>query len=105
MAARRTGGDKTLAFMKQIVRGASGGRPPTVNLRAFTTRRGLRPVDVVAIRFATGLSQQRFARACGLSVHTLRNWEQGRRVPHGPGRALLIAIARSPVAVMKALKP
>jgi putative transcriptional regulator len=90
MAASRKGADKTLALMKQIVRGA---------------RRGLRPVDVAAIRFATGLSQQRFARACGLSVHTLRNWEQGRRVPHGPGRALLIAIGRAPAAVMKALKP
>ena len=78
-----------LALVRQIIRSA---------------RRNLRPVDVAAIRAVTGLSQQRFAHACGISVHTLRNWEQGRRVPHGPARALLMAIARAPTTVLRALK-
>lgn len=63
-----------------------------------------RPLDVAAIRAKTGLSQERFARAFRISPHTLRNWEQGRRVPEGPARALLMAIDRDPEAVMRALQ-
>ena len=48
-----------------------------------------------AIRAKTGLSQDRFARAFQISPYTLRNWEQGRRVPEGPARALLLAIDRN----------
>jgi putative transcriptional regulator len=74
-------------------------------LAAYFKRRGrrVRPMDVTAIRAVTRLSQVEFARACGISVHTLRNWEQGRRRPRGPARALLLAIARDPAAVMRAL--
>ena len=61
------------------------------------------PMDVAAVRAKTGLSQDRFAKAFQISPHTLRNWEQGRRVPEGPARALLLAIARDPEAVMRAL--
>ncbi len=61
------------------------------------------PMDVAKIRAKTGLSQDRFARAFQISPHTLRNWEQGRRVPEGPARALLLAIDRDPEAVMRAL--
>lgn len=63
------------------------------------------PLDVAAIRAKTGLSQDRFAKAFRISPHTLRNWEQGRRVPEGPARALLMAIDRDPQAVMRALQP
>jgi putative transcriptional regulator len=63
----------------------------------------LTPVDVAEIRRKTGLSQDRFAKAFQISPHTLRNWEQGRRVPEGPARALLLAIERDPEAVMRAL--
>lgn len=62
------------------------------------------PVDVAAIRAKTGLSQDRFAKAFQISPHTLRNWEQGRRVPEGPAQALLMAIDRDPDAVMRALR-
>ena len=40
--------------------------------------------DVLALRRFVGLTQVRFAQAIGISVHTLRNWEQGRRMPDGP---------------------
>ena len=75
------------------------------DLGAYFRTRGskVRPVDVAAIRAITGLSQHAFVKACGISVHTLRNWEQGRRAPRGPARALLLAIARDPVGVIKAL--
>lgn len=59
--------------------------------------------DVVAIRRKTGLSQVRFAKAVNISAATLRQWEQGRRRPQGPARALLTAIDRDPVGVIKAL--
>ncbi|MSO76265.1 MAG: transcriptional regulator [Alphaproteobacteria bacterium] len=65
--------------------------------------RVVKPLDVAAIRAKTGLSQDRFAHAFQISPHTLRNWEQGRRVPEGPARALLLAIDRDPQALMRAL--
>lgn len=61
------------------------------------------PINVAAIRAKTGLSQEHFARAFRISAHTLRNWEQGRRTPEGPARALLTAIDRDPKALMRAL--
>lgn len=74
------------------------------NPRDLARMRPVRPVDVAAIRAKTGLSQDRFARAFQISPHTLRNWEQGRRQPVGPARALLMAIDRDPKGVMQALK-
>ncbi len=52
--------------------------------------------DVAALRRFTGLTQTRFAQAMGISVHTLRNWEQGRRKPEGPAIGLLRIAARHP---------
>jgi len=60
-------------------------------------------VDVRGIRALTGLSQAKFAELLGIELATLRNWEQGRRVPTGPARALLRGIRNSPVEVVKAL--
>lgn len=52
--------------------------------------------DIVALRRFVGLSQTQFAEALGISVHTLRNWEQGRRRPEGPALGLLRIAARHP---------
>ena len=52
--------------------------------------------DIAALRGFTGLTQTDFATAIGISVHTLRNWEQGRRKPEGPAVALLRIAARHP---------
>lgn len=60
--------------------------------------------NVRAIREATGLSQAQFARLIEVNVGTLRNWEQGRRVPTGPARVLLKALKSRPKAVIQALK-
>ncbi len=54
------------------------------------------PKDIAALRRFAGLTQQEFAEALGISVHTLRNWEQGRRSPEGPALALLRVAARHP---------
>jgi putative transcriptional regulator len=60
-------------------------------------------VNVKAIRQKIGKSQSEFARMIGVSVATLQNWEQGRRLPHGPARALLKVAAANPEAVAAAL--
>jgi len=52
--------------------------------------------DIAALRNFIGLTQQDFARAIEISVHTLRNWEQGRRKPEGPAVALLRIATRHP---------
>ena len=62
-----------------------------------------RPADIKAIRKKVGKSQVEFALMIGVSVATLRNWEQGRRTPEGPARALLKIAARNPKAVADAL--
>jgi putative transcriptional regulator len=60
-------------------------------------------VDVKAIRQRLRKSQSEFARMIGVSVSTLQNWEQGRRQPVGPARALLRIAAESPEVVSAAL--
>jgi DNA-binding transcriptional regulator YiaG len=52
--------------------------------------------DIAALRRFVGLTQVQFALAMGISVHTLRNWEQSRRHPEGPAMALLRIAARHP---------
>jgi putative transcriptional regulator len=59
--------------------------------------------DVRKLRERMKLSQSRFAAMLGISVGTLRNWEQGRRKPEGPARALLRVAAVHPEAVLDAL--
>jgi len=73
-----------------------GERPPS---REFHVN----AVSVKLIRQATGLSQARFAKAIDVPVGTLQNWEQGRREPEGPARALLCAIHNDPIHVLAAL--
>jgi putative transcriptional regulator len=73
-----------------------GTLPPS---RVFT----FDPEDIKAIRIKLKRSQSGFAHMIGVSVATLRNWEQGRRVPHGPARALLKVAAVRPKAIVEAL--
>lgn len=61
------------------------------------------PADVKSIREKLDASQPEFALMIGVSVATLRNWEQGRRTPDGPALALLRVAARNPRAVAEAL--
>ena len=61
------------------------------------------PNDIAATRRRLGLSQTEFAAWFGISPGTLRNWEQGRRVPEGPARVLLRVIERDPEAVRRAI--
>lgn len=60
-------------------------------------------LQVKEIRKATGLTQAKFAALIDVQLGTLRNWEQGRRDPTGPAKALLKAIHNDPVNVLNAL--
>jgi DNA-binding transcriptional regulator YiaG len=61
-------------------------------------------IDVQGIRKRTGLSQPDFAQSIGVSVATLRNWEQRHRTPTGPARVLLRLLDRNPRIVEQSLK-
>ena len=56
---------------------------------------------VAETRARVGLSQSEFARLLGVSVRTLQEWEQGRRVPSGPARMLLVIAHRNPRALFE----
>jgi putative transcriptional regulator len=61
------------------------------------------PLEVKKIREKLQVSQPEFATMIGVSVATLRNWEQGRTTPEGAARALLKVAAKKPQAVLEAL--
>lgn len=84
---------ESMSQMDEIVRGV---RAPS---REFYVDAAM----VKEIRAMTGLSQPQFAKLLHGDVGTLRNWEQGRREPTGPAKALLRAIKTDPKAVLKAL--
>jgi len=60
--------------------------------------------DIAALRRFVGMTQVQFAHAMGISVHTLRNWEQGRRQPEGPAVALIRIAARHPRIIRESLQ-
>lgn len=62
-----------------------------------------RTIDVKAVRVKVGMTQEQFAARFGFSVATLRHWERGDRIPHGPALVLLNVIERNPQAVIEAL--
>ena len=73
------------------------------------TRAGARTLRINALtikelRGWTRLSQPEFAALLGVELSTLRNWEQGRREPAGPARALLRALRCDPESVLRALR-
>ena len=63
------------------------------------------PPAVRDLRRRARLTQLEFAARLGVPVETIRNWEQGKRMPRGPARALLAVIAHAPDTVFAALAP
>ncbi|HEX3696593.1 MAG TPA: helix-turn-helix domain-containing protein [Polyangia bacterium] len=91
--------DSIMAGLQDALAYAKGDKA-----RGRTTTFDARDLDVGKVRGKVGLSQDEFARAFGVSVGTLRNWEQKRVRPDGPARVLLTVIDRDPVSVLKALR-
>jgi len=63
----------------------------------------IRPPEIRMVRERLDVSQGEFAVMIGVSARTLQNWEQGRREPEGPAKALLTVASRNPAAVLDAL--
>jgi putative transcriptional regulator len=61
------------------------------------------PPAVRDLRRRARLTQTEFAAKLGVPVETIRNWEQGKRAPRGPARALLAVFAHAPETVFAAL--
>ena len=78
---------------EQILRGV---RAPSRQFQVDAT-------SIKALRASLELSQTKFAALLSVDLGTLRNWEQGRREPTGPAKALLRAIRNDPKAVLSAL--
>ena len=70
---------------------------------AFTATVESGTPEVRDLRRRARLTQQEFAARLGVPVETIRNWEQGKRIPRGPARALLAVIAHAPETVFAAL--
>ncbi len=87
-SVRRNIGTEILEGLRQLKRGEVG--------RVTTLPR------VSETRARVGLSQSDFARLLGVSVRTLQEWEQGRRIPSGPARTLLIIAHKNPRALLEA---
>ena len=60
-------------------------------------------IDVKGMRERLNLTQAEFSAMIGVSIKTLQNWEQGRREPEGPAKALLRVVEKEPQAVLNAL--
>ena len=93
---------KPAAFRELVASVRQAGRIRRHRVKASRTT-VFRPTDVQAVRAKLGASQSEFALMIGVSVATLRNWEQGRRTPDGPALALLRVAAKNPEAVAEAL--
>jgi putative transcriptional regulator len=91
--------DSIMAGLEDALAYAKGDRT-----RGRATVLNVRDLDVGKVRGKVGLSQHEFARTFGVSVGTLRNWEQKRVRPDGPARVLLTVIDRDPISVLKALR-
>ena len=85
-----------LAGIKQPIRAVGGPHPGKRHVE-------FEGIDVLEIRQGFYMTQRQFARLLGINIKTLRNWEQGRRLPHGPARALLRVAAAKPKVVADVL--
>jgi len=87
----------------RIVELRDGREFPLAPANAAGPDKTARPPAVRELRKRARLTQQQFAARLGVPVETIRNWEQGKRMPRGPARALLAVIAHAPETVFAAL--
>lgn len=96
MKKERNLGQEILDGLKEIEQWKKGGKKLKV-----TNFSAPHAQDVAKIRHKLKLSQEAFATFMGVSVATLRNWEQGRREPQGSARSLLLIAKEVPSAFLK----
>jgi putative transcriptional regulator len=98
-AAKSTFGGELVKSMEQALAYAKGENPA-----ARVTTVIVPTVDIREIRRRLGLSQSEFAAKFGFAPASVRNWEQGRRMPDGPARILLAVIGEYPEVVESVLQ-
>ena len=83
----------------------AGGSPPTrpAAVRRLSESESIEAAYARGVRGRTGLTQAAFAARIGVPIETVRNWEQGKRSPRGPARALLKVIEGAPEAAFAVL--
>lgn len=104
------------SFVRHVVGKAASGRIDTSKVDATTEEAIRRQVaeddaaamqDVAAyvrrIRIRIGMTQRDFAARINVSVDTVRHWEQGKRLPEGPAKALLRILDKVPEIALAAL--
>jgi putative transcriptional regulator len=88
----------------RLVEIAANGNERAIAADVLPSSRGENHADYARrVRSATYLTQAEFAERIGVPVDTVRNWEQGKRTPRGPARALLKVIEHAPATVFAAL--
>ncbi len=88
--------EKLIASIKEAGEIKSGRMAPS---RVYE----IKPPEIKNVREELNVSQSEFALMIGVSIRTLQNWEQGRRKPEGPAKALLRIASKNPRAVLDAL--
>jgi putative transcriptional regulator len=88
--------DKLVSSIKEAGEIKAGRKAPS---RAYE----IKPPEIKKVRKKLNISQNEFALMIGVSVRTLQNWEQGRRKPEGPAKALLRIASKNPGVVLDAL--
>lgn len=88
--------EKLIASIKEAGEIKAGRKAPS---RVYE----IKPPEIRHVRERLNVSQNEFALMIGVSVRTLQNWEQGRREPVGPAKALLRIALKNPSAVLDAL--
>ncbi len=96
MKRKRNIGQEILNGLEEIAAWQKGRKKLKI-----TQRISLNAADVAPIRHQLKLSQDAFAIFMGVSVATLRNWEQGRREPRGPAKSLLLIAQKTPLAFLE----
>ena len=87
---------KLVASIKEAGEIKAGHRSPS---RTYD----IPPPQIRVVRERLAVSQAEFAVMIGVSNRTLQNWEQGRRQPKGPAKALLTIASRNPADILDAL--
>ncbi|WP_213286394.1 DNA-binding transcriptional regulator [Bradyrhizobium sp. sGM-13] len=93
----------TMPGLALAMPGLAPAQPSTVTVMPGAPSETAALPAVRDLRRRACLTQIEFAARLGVPVETIRNWEQGKRVPRGPARALLAVIAHSPETVFAAL--
>lgn len=109
--AQRDLGSELLAAVRELKAGKAARKTTFESLPDGSVRRTVSSADgtvprqevlvgtqwqLLAARTQSGMSQSEFARATGVSVRTLQEWEQGRKVPSGAAQSLLKLVRRHP---------